>query len=652
MARRRQKRRARRAARRAKRVTRRTARKEGRVAKRAVRRAAPKRAVRRGRRRAAVRAIRRAPRRIARAVRKVARRVAPAIRKAAKRVVAPIRQRLAERRAVRRLPRAERAGARQVQRAERRAAMKTRRVAQRERIKRRIRKVTRRTKEATAQAAERIRSAEMIKKAKARIAAPLEEEEIEPLEPLEGAEAPEEEVPGEAPEEVPEEPTEEAPDEAPDEAEAPLPEGEAPPEGAVPVEEPVGEEGIPSVPAPITHTVQAGDTLGAIAQRFGVDPSQITGFRSGDPNLIFPGEELTIGGGPVGESKTGTGAGAGFNVGGTPTGGGTGVGGAGGGVEGEEDFQQQQGDFLSNYGFDNEYIFSLIDGFKDQPMKTFEELYKDTWDRLGLDDLRDTIDDYTDQIKKLDDKMLTEIEGVNEDPWLWETMRMRRVERIQDNYGTKIDNLVNRLKLTEKHFEQGRDEARDVAEQTLKAFNTQREWAWDQLQYVIKRAEEERDAQRKLKEKGTKILSVSAAKALRVPYGTTEAEAAAMGITPQFRDGDGVSGADQDLISSYVGLVQDGSMKISSVPSSVRNEVAKALGAAGMVEFDDDRVPALIEALRMKISSGEITRKQMKRVINTGSLTTGGVTYSLTPDQIGQIIQGIKTRFGQWLGSL
>lgn len=43
------------------------------------------------------------------------------------------------------------------------------------------------------------------------------------------------------------------------------------------------------------HTVQVGDTLSGIAKRYGVDQSLVTGFRSGDPNLIYPGENLTIG---------------------------------------------------------------------------------------------------------------------------------------------------------------------------------------------------------------------------------------------------------------------------------------------------------------------------------------------------------------------
>ena len=42
------------------------------------------------------------------------------------------------------------------------------------------------------------------------------------------------------------------------------------------------------------YTVKKGETLGGIGKQLGVDWRKITGFRSGDPNLIYPGEVLTI----------------------------------------------------------------------------------------------------------------------------------------------------------------------------------------------------------------------------------------------------------------------------------------------------------------------------------------------------------------------
>ena len=57
-------------------------------------------------------------------------------------------------------------------------------------------------------------------------------------------------------------------------------------------------------PAPgIKYTVRAGDTVSGIAAKYGVPTSAISGFRSGNPNLIYPGEVLTIGGKPAAPAK-------------------------------------------------------------------------------------------------------------------------------------------------------------------------------------------------------------------------------------------------------------------------------------------------------------------------------------------------------------
>lgn len=55
-----------------------------------------------------------------------------------------------------------------------------------------------------------------------------------------------------------------------------------------------------------TYTVQPGDTLSGIAAKLGVAQSQITGFHSGNPNLIYPGEMLIIGGAAAPIQSAGT----------------------------------------------------------------------------------------------------------------------------------------------------------------------------------------------------------------------------------------------------------------------------------------------------------------------------------------------------------
>lgn len=46
-----------------------------------------------------------------------------------------------------------------------------------------------------------------------------------------------------------------------------------------------------------TYTVVSGDTLSGIAAKSGVPQASITGYKSGNPNLIYPGEVLSLGGG-------------------------------------------------------------------------------------------------------------------------------------------------------------------------------------------------------------------------------------------------------------------------------------------------------------------------------------------------------------------
>lgn len=60
-------------------------------------------------------------------------------------------------------------------------------------------------------------------------------------------------------------------------------------------------------PTALTYTVKSGDNIGAIARQYGVNIADISGYRSGNPNLVYPGEVLTIGKGASAPVPTATG---------------------------------------------------------------------------------------------------------------------------------------------------------------------------------------------------------------------------------------------------------------------------------------------------------------------------------------------------------
>lgn len=54
-----------------------------------------------------------------------------------------------------------------------------------------------------------------------------------------------------------------------------------------------------------TYTVKPGDTLSSIGAKNGVNYNSITGYKSGNPNLIYPGEVLSWGGGSSAKKSSG-----------------------------------------------------------------------------------------------------------------------------------------------------------------------------------------------------------------------------------------------------------------------------------------------------------------------------------------------------------
>lgn len=183
-------------------------------------------------------------------------------------------------------------------------------------------------------------------------------------------------------------------------------------------------------PAPIqnqaqTYTVQSGDTLSSIASRLGVNVNDISGFRSGNPNLIFPGENLVVKkSGQVAGQIASVGTDATFSQGGTQastalaTTGGVQTTGQTGGTD----------------------LTSLFSQFGLAPAGSLEDTIKSVSHSFGLDTI-------TQEVDKLNSEKLDKIAEINSNPWLSEGLRSKQVAAQTEKYDKKKDALVERLKL-------------------------------------------------------------------------------------------------------------------------------------------------------------------------------------------------------------
>lgn len=201
--------------------------------------------------------------------------------------------------------------------------------------------------------------------------------------------------------------------------------------------------------------------------------------------------------------------------------------------------------------YDKYGIEDLEDKFDDRPEQTFEEIYESAYETSGLGDLKTEMNDLRKKIADAEENRDEALADINENPWLPEASRVGRAKRVQDMAQRELDRLVNQLTLADTMYARGKEEAESVATRALQTFQREREWTKEELNYYIQRADADLEAKLAIQAteaekerfryypeylKGFKpeedLLSVSEAKALGVPYGTTKAQAAAMGKVP------------------------------------------------------------------------------------------------------------------------
>jgi len=363
----------------------------------------------------------------------------------------------------------------------------------------------------------------------------------------------------------------------------------------------------------IQHTVQAGDTVSAIAKRFNVPTSAVSGFRSNDPNVIFPGETLTIQNqnqivtednqlvdpatvqsavpqpapsaqnvvSPTPEVTTPTESTANIAPAEAPEDAGagaitetikqTGEQAKAPTVEvsapevaelpvveeeplAERTFDEaaeeaelpetfftpsgaevtEEGEILATpeaevdrtlgqFGISGEAVGQ---GFQTNPFGTLQDIITQVMQFTGLPDVRETLTSTANEIEELELERDEEIARIQDDPFSSVGSKRERAQNISDAFDKRINARVNKLTLLQSAQQDARQQAQFAASTAISLFGQERTFQATQIERALDRAEKELEAERELFEP----LSVSEAKSLGVPFGTTRGEA--FGITP------------------------------------------------------------------------------------------------------------------------
>ena len=204
------------------------------------------------------------------------------------------------------------------------------------------------------------------------------------------------------------------------------------------------------------YTVKKGDRLSEIAKQLGVKTSDITGYKSGNPDLIYPGETLTIGSGGSGGSdffglddKSEGAIKDGKIL--DPTGNWRDVNTAGGeqyqldrGAFKVKPFEDKltdikgdtsYGEYTSDYAKKRDEAFNALKGLRE---KEYDNAYKEK----GLDKIKGHISDLDSKIQELRDARDTSILKTRQNPYLSASALAGDVSKLADKYNSQINNLI------------------------------------------------------------------------------------------------------------------------------------------------------------------------------------------------------------------
>lgn len=163
------------------------------------------------------------------------------------------------------------------------------------------------------------------------------------------------------------------------------------------------------------------------------------------------------------------------------------------------DIAPESNPLIEGYGFDRNVLDNQS---QKSPYNAFVDAYTALYKDLGLSSIKEQFDALNDQYRELEDKKNDEIRDVNENPWLTEGVRQKRIQNINSKYEDRELTLSNQMKTAETMYDRGLEEVKFVAGQAMQASHNQQvldqQWAMKAMELAQRQAESELQFQRQV----------------------------------------------------------------------------------------------------------------------------------------------------------
>lgn len=162
-------------------------------------------------------------------------------------------------------------------------------------------------------------------------------------------------------------------------------------------------------------------------------------------------------------------------------------------IEEQQDYSNDIKTFLSQtYGIDTSNLGAT---FSD-PVASIKKIVEEVMASTGMPEIKTQLDAIAKSKTELENQMNDEIASINDNPWLSEGLRQKKVQAVQDKYESKVNSKINEFNLLQDMYDSARQEAQYSATLATNIYQNEREFLQGQLEFITSAAEKAASAKK------------------------------------------------------------------------------------------------------------------------------------------------------------